>query len=134
MRYTARAGLKWQTCLVYLDDVIVFSSNFDEHLWHLEAVLQAIKTSELTLKLEKCHFAFEDLLLLGQVISKSRVHLDQRRTGYITAFPLPTDKKAMHQFLGVCASYRRFVKKFARIAEPLFNLTKNNVEFKWETP
>ncbi|MBS2634167.1 RNA-directed DNA polymerase, partial [Salmonella enterica subsp. enterica serovar 1,4,[5],12:i:-] len=73
---TALAGLKWQTCLVYLDDVVVFASNFDEHLRRLEAVLQAIKTSGLTLKPEKCRFAYEELLFLGHVISKDGVRPD----------------------------------------------------------
>lgn len=131
---TVLAGLKWQTCLVYLDDVVVFSSNFDEHLRRLEAVLRVIKASGLTLKPEKCRFAYEELLFLGHVISKSGVLPDPQKTAAIADFPAPTDKKAVRRFLGLCAYYRRFVKNFSRIAEPLTYLTKADVDFKWETP
>lgn len=61
---TVLSGLKWQTCLVYLDDVIVFAPTFDEHLHRLQTVLEAIKASGLTLKPQKCHFAYEELLFL----------------------------------------------------------------------
>ena len=88
---TVLAGLKWQTCLVYLDDVVVFASSFDEHLRRLEAVLEAIKTSGLTLKPEKCRFAYEELLFLGHVISRDGVRPDPRKTAAIAGFPKPTD-------------------------------------------
>ena len=131
---TVLAGLKWQTCLVYLDDVVVFASSFEEHLRRLETVLQAIKTSGLTLKPEKCRFAYDELLFLGHVINKSGVRPDPQKTAAISNFPPPADKKAVRRFLGVCTYYRRFVKNFSRTAEPLTYLTKADVEFKWETP
>ncbi|XP_072143827.1 retrovirus-related Pol polyprotein from transposon 412 isoform X2 [Dermacentor andersoni] len=131
---TVLAGLKWQTCLVYLDDVVVFAGNFDVHLRRLATVLEAIRSSGLTLKPEKCRFAYEELLFLGHVISKSGVRPDPQKTAAIAKFPQPIDKKAVRRFLGMCAYYRRFVKNFSRIAEPLTQLTKCDVEFKWETP
>lgn len=64
---TVLADLKWHTCLVYLDDVIVFTPSFEEHLRRLEAVLQTIKSSGLTLKADKCHFAYQELKFLGHL-------------------------------------------------------------------
>ncbi|KAK8771367.1 hypothetical protein V5799_025390 [Amblyomma americanum] len=127
---TVLAGLKWQTCLVYLDDVVVFAANFDNHLRRLATVLEAIESSGLTLKPEKCRFAYDELLFLGHIISKSGVHPDPQKTAAIAEFPQPIDKKAVRRFLGMCAYYRRFVKDFSRIAEPLTQLTKCDLEFK----
>ncbi|KAK8777518.1 hypothetical protein V5799_029140 [Amblyomma americanum] len=131
---TVLAGLKWKICLVYLDDVVVFASNFEEHLKRLRTVLDAIKSSGLTLKAEKCHFAYEELLFLGHIVSKEGVRPDPQKTAAIEQFQPPADKKAVRRFLGLCAYYRRFVKNFSRIAEPLTQLTKADVPFKWEAP
>ncbi|XP_065285005.1 uncharacterized protein [Dermacentor albipictus] len=70
---------------------------------------------------------------IRHVISKSGVRLDQQKTAAIAKFPQHIDKKAVRRFLGMCAYYRRFVKDFSRIEEPLTHLTKCDVEFKWET-
>lgn len=128
---TVLAGLKWQMCLVYLDDVVVFAPTFEEHLQRLEAVLQAIKSSGLTLKSEKCRFAYEELKFLGHVVNSEGVLPDPEKTAAVAKFPQPTDKKAVRRFLGLCAYYRRFVEGFSCIAEPLTRLTKDAVHFTW---
>lgn len=129
---TVLAGLKWHTCLVYLDDVVVFARTFDEHLARLEYVLEAIRTSGLTLKPEKCRFAYEELKFLGHVVNGAGVLPDPAKTSAIANFPRPKDKKGVRRFLGLCAYYRRFVANFARIAEPLTRLTKDSTPFSWE--
>lgn len=129
---TVLAGLKWQICLVYLDDVVVFAANFSDHLKRLRTVLEAIKSSGLRLKPEKCHFAYEELHFLGHIISRNGVRPDPQKTTAIAQFPQPDDKRAVRRFLGLCAYYRRFVKNFSHIAEPLTQLTKSDVPFKWE--
>uniref|UniRef100_A0A6G5AB96 Putative tick transposon n=1 Tax=Rhipicephalus microplus TaxID=6941 RepID=A0A6G5AB96_RHIMP len=73
---TVLSGLKWQTCLVYLDDVIVFSKTFEEHLSRLLSVFRAIRSAGLTLKPEKCHFGFKELQFLGHVVSHEGVRPD----------------------------------------------------------
>lgn len=130
---TVLAGLKWQTCLVYLDDVVVFAASFEEHLRRLKAVLDAIKLSGLTLKPEKCRFAYHELLFLGHIISKDGVRPDPQKTAAIANFPQPHDKKAVRRFLGLCAYYRRFVRNFSRVAEPLTKLSKADVPFTWNS-
>lgn len=129
---TVLAGLKWHTCLVYLDDVVVFARTFDEHLARLKSVLEAIRTSGLTLKPEKCRFAYEELKFLGHVVNAAGVLPDPAKTTAIANFPRPKDKKGVRRFLGLCAYYRRFVANFARIAEPLTRLTKDSTPFSWE--
>lgn len=131
MMDTVLAGLKWQTCLVYLDDVVVFSRTFAEHLSRLRRVLEAIRTAQLTIKPEKCHLGFQELKFLGHVVSCRGVRPDPEKTTAVASFPRPTDKKAVRRFLGLCAYYRRFVEGFSKIAEPLTRLTKDSVAFEW---
>lgn len=131
---TVLAGLKWQTCLVYLDDVVVFASNFDEHIQRLQTVLDAIRTSGFTLNRTKCRFAYEELLFLGHVVNRHGVRPDPQKTAAIGNFPIPSDKKAVRRFLGLCAYFRRFVQDFSRIAEPLTLLTKADEQFRWGQP
>ncbi|KAM7281232.1 reverse transcriptase domain-containing protein, partial [Ixodes scapularis] len=94
------SGLKWHTCLVYLDDVVVFASEFDEHLRRLRSVLQAINTAGLTLKPSKCRFAYGELKFLGHVVSAQGVSPDPAKTAAVAEFPIPSDKKAVRRFLG----------------------------------
>lgn len=128
---TVLAGLKWQMCLVYLDDVVVFAPTFEEHLQRIEAILQAIKSSGLTLKSEKCRFAYEELKFLGHVVNSEGVLPDPEKTAAVAKFPQPTDKKAVRRFLGLCAYSRKFVEGFSCIAEPLTRLTKDAIHFTW---
>lgn len=133
MMDTVLTGLKWQTCLVYLDDVVVFSATFEQHVERLRAVMKAIKSAGLTIKPQKCHFGFHELLFLGHVISSEGIRPDPEKTTAVQKFPKPTDKKAVRRFLGLCAYYRRFVKNFSRIAEPLTRLTKEDMPFVWSS-
>lgn len=105
MMDTVLAGLKWQTCLVYLDDVVVFSATFEEHLTRLKGVLQAIRSADLTIKPEKCHLGFEELKFLGHIVSQQGIRPDPDKTSAVSSFPRPTDKKAVRRFLGLCAYY-----------------------------
>lgn len=129
---TVLAGLKWQTCLVYLDDVVIFSNTFDEHLQRLRAVLQAITNAGLTLKPTKCRFGYRELKFLGHIVSSEGIRPDPQKTDAVAAFPTPTDKKTIRQFLGLCAYYRRFIRNFSRVAAPLNYLTKESVAFEWK--
>lgn len=119
---TVLADLKWHTCLVYHDDVI-FARSFKEHLVRLESVLEAIQTSGLTLKREKCCFGYQEPKFFGHVISADGVLPDPAKTSAIANFPRTKDKKGARRSLGLCAYYQRFVKNFAKISEPLNCLT-----------
>lgn len=131
MMDTVLAGLKWQSCLVYLDDVVVFSATFDDHLKRLRQVLDAIRSANLTLKPQKCHFGYKELMFLGHVVSAEGVSPDPAKTAAVATFPTPTDKKGVRRFLGLCAYYRRFIENFSKIAEPLTRLTREDVSFVW---
>ncbi|KAK8786810.1 hypothetical protein V5799_023415 [Amblyomma americanum] len=131
MMDTVLTGLKWQTCLVYLDDVIIFSTTFSEHLQRLRVVLEAVLSAHLTLKPQKCHFGFTELKFLGHVVSSEGIRPDPDKISAVADFPVPTDKKAVRRFLGLCSYYRRFIKNFAKLASPLTRLTRDEEPFLW---
>ena len=120
------AGIEWKFCFVYLDDILICSETFEEHLQHLSAVLERLHKANLTLKPKKCFFLQRVVVYLGHVISQNGVSPDPEKTSKVKQFPVPKDVSSVRQFLGLASYYRRFVPKFAAIAGPLHNLTKKN--------
>ena len=123
------SGLNWVSCLVYLDDVMIFSDTFENHLKHLEAVFQRMVDSEFQLKLSKCSFVKPEVEYLGHIISASGVKPDPKKVEKVKFFPVPKNVTDIRSFVGLCSYYRRFVADFAKIAKPMFELTKKGVKF-----
>ncbi|UYV70961.1 hypothetical protein LAZ67_8001260, partial [Cordylochernes scorpioides] len=122
---------KWKICLCYLDDVIVFSEDLPSHLTRLKTILGCLRKAGLTLNLSKCRFAYEELLLLGHVVSKEGITPDPEKIASIKDFPALKTIKNVRAFLGLCSYYRRFIKEFSKIAYPLQILTRKNQRFVW---
>ena len=118
-------GLKWSCALVYLDDIIVYSSTFSSHLQNLESVLQRIEASGLTLHLSKCQFCKTKLRYLRHIVSQTGIEPDPDKIRAVRDYPVPTRLKDLRAFLGLTNYYRRFIKNYATIAEPLTSLTRN---------
>ena len=126
------AGLSPAQCLIYLDDIIVYGTSFEDHLKHLEMVLTKLGEAGLKLKPSKCHFAQQQVQYLGHLISKDGVAVDPSKVEAVTSYPQPTDVKELRGFLGLANYYRRFVQGFASIAQPLYKLTRKNARgFNW---
>ena len=125
------AGIEWKFCFVYLDDILVCSETFEEHLEHLQEVFERLRKACLTLKPKKCFFAQALVKYLGHVISRDGVSPDPDKTQKVREFPVPTDVSRVRQFLGLASYYRRFVSGFAAIAGPLHSLLKKDAEFVW---
>jgi Reverse transcriptase (RNA-dependent DNA polymerase) len=113
------SGFKWKTCLVYLDDVIVFSKSKKDHLAHVAEALTLLGNGSLSLKLKKCHLFAETVYYLGHVIRPGRLGVAEKNTTALKTAPLPRTQTELRSFLVLCNVYRRFVPKFSAIAAPL---------------
>jgi len=124
------AGIEWKYCFVYLDDILICSKTLSEYVEHIKKVFSRLGRAGLTLKPKKCSFAQSEVHYLGHVISRNGVLPDPGKTQKVKDFPVPTDVTSLRQFLGL-SSYRRFVKKFSAIADPLHRLLKKDASFIW---
>ncbi|XP_033741767.1 uncharacterized protein LOC117328350 [Pecten maximus] len=127
----ALAGLQWQVAVLYLDDIIVYGRTFQEHLTNLEKVLERINKAGLKLKPKKCHFLRKETKFLGHIVSKHGVRTDPDKTSAVENLPNPKSVTDVRSFLGLTSYYRKFIKDYAIIARPLFDLTKKNTKFCW---
>lgn len=117
--------------VVFIDDILVYNKNVEEHLQHLKQVFELLKHHKLHLKLSKCSFAQESLEFLGHIISKQGVATDPKKVSIVEQWPVPTNIKEVRSFLGMAGYYRKFVKHFGIISKPLTQLLKKGVNFVW---
>ncbi len=125
-------GLSWETCLVYLDDIIVLGRSFEEHLQNLEQVFLRLRAANLKLNCKKCTLFRKQVNYLGHVVSEEGVAVDPEKIRAVRDWPTPKNKHEVRSFLGLSTYYRRFVPGFADIAKPLTRLTEENSEFIWD--
>ena len=125
------SGLEYKCCFVYLDDVLVASKSFPDHLSHLREVFGRLKSAGLRLKPKKCDLLRDKVQFLGHVVSAAGIEPDPATTEKIEKFPKPTDATSVRRFLGLASYYRRFVPRFSVLSAPLNQLTKKDASFVW---
>jgi len=123
--------LLFKICLVYLDDVIIYSDSFEGMLSRLEQVFARLRSANLKLNPKKCSFFKKEIKYLGHVVSKEGIKTDLEKISAVRDWPIPRTTKQVRSFLGFCSYYRKFVKGFSLIAKPLFSLTENSTKFVW---
>jgi hypothetical protein len=124
-------GLKWTSVLVYIDDLIVFSPSVERHADDLRVVFDRLRSAGLTLKPKKCQLFAASVKYLGQVVSAEGIAPDEDKVKAIRRMPYPTNKHEVKAFLGLAGYYRRFVRNFAKMVEPIQRLTRADVPFAW---
>ena len=108
----ASQGLQWQSCLVYLDGVIIFLVDFPQHIERIKQVLSRIQDAGLKIKPEKCHLFCPEATFLGHVVSKNGISPNEDNVKKILQWPTPSNVTEVQQILGLGSYYRRFVPKF----------------------
>ena len=125
------AGLAWNICLYYLDDIIVFSSTWAEHLERLRAVFERLRRANLKLGARKCHLAAREVSFLGYRVTPEGLEPEPRLMEAISKLPPPINVAEVRSFLGLVGYYRRFVKRFSDKAAPLNHLLHKDHPWKW---
>ena len=126
-------GIKHKFTQSFIDDILVYSKTFVEHLEHIAIVLQRLRDAGLTVEPRKTHIAKKELVFIGFKFSKNGVKTDPSNIDKVEKFPTPKSVRDVRSFLGLCNYYRRFVKSYADTARPLNQLLKKSTTFEWST-
>ncbi|GFX85902.1 retrovirus-related Pol polyprotein from transposon 297 [Trichonephila clavipes] len=114
---------------VYVDDVIISSPSFTQHVEHLKEVFPLLHEAGLTLNKDKCKFCCEELKYLGLIINKEGIKTDETKVQAIIEIKPPRNSKEVSKFLGMSQWYRNFIKNYAGICKPLYNLKRKLKRF-----
>ena len=117
--------------IVYLDDLVVYSKNLDDHLRQLELILIRLREHRLYAKLEKCNFMQKQIKFLGHLVSADGIRVNPEKVKAIIDWPTPTSVKDIRSFLGISGYYRKFIQNYSKVAAPLTELLKHEQRFKW---
>lgn len=111
-------------CYVYIDDIIVFGRNEEEHLANVDTIFRRLEEANLKVNIEKTHFMQTEVEFLGYIVSADGIKPDQKKVKAIENLLPPSNLKELKGFLGMTSYYRRFIRDYAKIAKPLTNLTR----------
>lgn len=117
--------------VIYLDDILIFSANQEDHDRHVKLVLEKLRCSGLYAKLEKCEFNQKQVEFLGYLVSADGIKMDPRKVDAILNWDRPSSPKDVQCFLGFANFYRHFIHNFSQLATPLQKLTHKDVKFEW---
>ncbi|GJV18449.1 putative reverse transcriptase domain-containing protein [Tanacetum coccineum] len=117
--------------IVFIDDILIYSKNKQEHEEHLKQILELLKKEELYAKFSKCEFWIPKVQFLVHVIDSEGIHVDPAKIESIKDWTSPKSPTEIRQFLGLAGYYRRFIEGFSKVAKPMTKLTQKKVKFEW---
>jgi len=117
--------------VIFIDDILIYSKNEQEHMEHMHIVLQRLRNHHLYAKFSKCEFWLDSVKFLGHTISKDGISVDPTKVQEVMDWEPPTSVHQIRSFLGLAGYYRRFIPDFSRIAKPMTELLKKGVKFDW---
>lgn len=118
-------------CTNYIDDILVFSKSFEDHVQHITLLLQSLRAEGFKIKLPKCELAKHSVKYLGHTLGYNTVSPHQDNLISIKQFPKPENKKNVRQFLGKVNFYNKYISNSTELLSPLHNLLRENVKFDW---
>ncbi|GKC06851.1 putative reverse transcriptase domain-containing protein, partial [Tanacetum coccineum] len=116
---------------VFIDDILIYSCNKEEHVDHLRIILELLKKKKLYAKFSKCDFWISIVQFLGHVIDSQGIHVDPAKIEAVKNWASPTTPTKVRQFLGLAGYYQRFIKGFSKIAKSLTELNQKNKKYIW---
>jgi len=120
--------------VVYIDDILIYSKTFEEHMEHLRIVFDILRKANLMMKLKKCKFLEQNIEFLGHIVGKDGIKVDPAKIEKVKDLKIPTTVREVRSILGLCSYYRKFVKDFSKIAKPLNELLKKNKDNEERNP
>jgi hypothetical protein len=119
--------------VVFIDDILIYSKNEEEHAQHLRIVLTRLREHQLYAKFSKCAFWLEEIQFLGHVLSARGIVVDPSKVKDILEWKPPTTVHQVRSFLGLAGYYRRFIPDFSKLVKPITSLLKNDIKFNWSS-
>ncbi|GJY39612.1 putative reverse transcriptase domain-containing protein [Tanacetum coccineum] len=117
--------------IIFIDDILIYSENKEEHEEHLKLILELLKKEELYAKFSKYEFWIPKVKFLGHVIDSQGIHVDPAKIESIKYWASPKTPTEIRQILGLAGYYRRFIEGFLNVTKPMTNLTQKKVTFEW---
>jgi hypothetical protein len=117
--------------MVYIDDIIIFSKDLNDHIAHLKQVFNLLQKAGMKVKVQKCRFARQEVEYLGHIVSQKGIKADPKKLNSVRNFPTPRNLDELRSFLGLANYYRRFIDQFATKIHVLLQLTKSKITWKW---
>jgi len=117
--------------VVFIDDILVYSCNEEEHAEHLCVVLSRLREHQLYAKFCKCEFWLKKVPFLGHVLSEEGISVDPAKLQEVRDWKVPTSVHEVRSFLSLAGYYRRFIPKFSKISKPMTHLLQKDEKFVW---
>jgi hypothetical protein len=126
------ASILWNYILVYIDDLIIYSQSFEDHLLHLKRVFEILIEAKLTLSPKKCHFGYQSVTILGQNISRLGLSALKEKVQAIADMPPPTNLKELRTAMGIFQYYASYIPFASTLMAPFYKMMRKGESFKWD--